>query len=423
MNETGCGEAAGLMSEPKAALDAPGRILIVDDVADNRAVLSRRFQKRGFEIVEAHSGHAALEAIAGDVFDAVLLDVMMPDMDGMEVLKRIREHHSELALPVIMVTGRTESQNIVEALSAGANDYIVKPVDFAVALLRVSTQVGRRRAEEQLRLANEALSQANSDLERRIAERTQELVDANGQLRTAMEQAQAANRAKDEFLASMSHELRTPLNGLMPMAALLSQSTLTDAQHGMVGIIKTSADSMFDLISDLLDTLDLNVRGIELAPSRMELETAVREAAERPASRAAQKGLAFTVDVEASAKGHVETDSHRFKQVVAKLLDNAVKFTEAGEVALSLSRALAAPDRLVLEVRDTGVGFDEATAERLFKPFEQSDGSLTRRFGGAGVGLTIIQRIVELMDGDIAAKGTPGSGAVFRVELPLPAVA
>jgi signal transduction histidine kinase len=108
--------------------------------------------------------------------------------------------------------------------------------------------------------------------------------------------------------------------------------------------------------------------------------------------------------------------------VVAKLLDNAVKFTESGEVALSLSRPKATPERVILEVRDTGVGFDEATAERLFKPFEQSDGSMTRRFGGAGVGLTIIQRIVDLMGGAIAAKAKPGSGAVFRVELPLPAV-
>jgi len=410
------------MSDRNAPSDGPGRILIVDDVEDNRAVLGRRFQKRGFEIAEAHSGQAALDAIAGGSFDAVLLDVMMPDMDGMEVLKRIRLHHTELALPVIMVTGRSESQNVVEALSAGANDYIVKPVDFAVALLRVSTQIGRRRAEEQLRLANEALSHANSDLERRIAERTQELVDANGQLRAAMEQAQAANRAKDEFLASMSHELRTPLNGLLPMAALLSQSELSESQSAMVGIIKTSADAMFDLISDLLDTLDLNVRGIELSPTRMELEGAVREAAERPSSRAAQKGLTLTLDVEPSAKGHVEADCHRFKQVVTKLLDNAVKFTEAGEIALSLTRPQATPDRIVLEVRDTGVGFDDATAERLFKPFEQSDGSLTRRFGGAGVGLAIIHRIVELMGGAIAAEGKPGSGAVFRVELPLPAV-
>jgi len=403
------------MPDRKPPSDGPGRILIVDDVEDNRAVLGRRFQKRGFEIAEAHSGQAALEAIAGGGFDAVLLDVMMPDMDGMEVLKRIREHHSELALPVIMVTGRSESQNIVEALSAGANDYIVKPVDFAVALLRVSTQIGRRRAEEQLRLANEALSHANSDLEQRIAARTQEL-------RTAMEEAQAANKAKDEFMASMSHELRTPLNGLLPMAALLGDTELTTAQRGMVTVIKTSADHLFDLISDLLDTVDLNVRGIELTPSRMELEAAVREAAERPATRAAQKGLAFTLDVDASAKGQVEADCHRFKQVVAKLLDNAVKFTETGEVTLSLSRPEARPDQLILEVRDTGVGFDEATAARLFKPFEQSDGSMTRKFGGAGVGLTIIHRIVEQMGGAIAAKAKPGSGAVFRVELPLPAL-
>jgi len=401
--------------------ESPGCILIVDDIADNRAVLARRFQKRGFTVHEAESGKAALDAIAKQTFDLVLLDVMMPDMDGMEVLARIRANHSDLALPVIMVTGRAESQNIVEALSAGANDYIVKPVDFAVALLRVTTQIGRRRAEEQLRQANEALSRSNSDLEERIGERTQELVASNTQLRAAMEEAKAAAQAKDDFLASMSHELRTPLNGLLPMVSLLAQSELTDGQKQMVEIIKTSADSMFDLVSDLLDTLDLTAREIELNPAKVALGETVREAAKRHAARAAEKGLDFQLEIAAEAEGPVMADAQRLKQVVGKLADNAVKFTEKGEVRISLARP--SPDEVVLEIRDTGVGFDDATCERLFRPFEQSDGSMTRRFGGTGVGLAISRGLVELMGGTITAKGDPGVGATFRVTLPLPTAA
>ena len=399
--------------------ESSGCILIVDDVADNRAVLARRFQKRGFTVHEAPSGRAALDAIAAQAFDLVLLDVMMPDMDGMQVLASIRETYSDLALPVIMVTGRAESHNIVEALSAGANDYIVKPVDFAVALLRVTTQIGRRRAEEQLRQANEALSLANSDLEARIGERTQELVASNTQLRAAMEEAKAASQAKDDFLSSMSHELRTPLNGLLPMVSLLAQSELTDAQRQMTDIIKTSADSMFELVSDLLDTLDLTAREITLNPAKFALGEMIREAAKRTAARAEAKGLTFHLDISDDAAGPVMADAHRLKQVIGKLTDNAVKFTDKGEIRLSLSRPDGAPDQVLLEVSDTGMGFDDAGSERLFRAFEQSDGSMTRRFGGSGVGLAISRGLVELMGGTITAKGEPGVGAVFRVTLPL----
>jgi signal transduction histidine kinase len=402
-------------------LQASGRILIVDDLADNRAVLGRRFQRRGFEIAEADSGRKALEAIEAGEFDVVLLDVIMPDMDGMTVLKRIRETHSEIALPVIMVTGRSESEHVVEALSAGANDYITKPVDFAVALLRVGTQIGRRRAEEQVRRANQALTVANSDLERRIAERTVELVQTNTQLRAAMEAAEAANRAKDDFLATVSHELRTPLNGLLPMAAMLAQSDLTEAQRKMVGIIKASADGMLDVVSDLLDTLDLMTRGLSLSPGRLDLGELVREAADRHAGRARGKGLAFELTIDPAAEGPVETDGKRLRQVLDKLMDNAVKFTEAGEIAVSVGRP--APERVRIEVKDTGIGFDAAVAERLFRPFEQSDGSLTRRYGGVGLGLAISRGIVEAMGGEIGADGKPGGGALFRVDLPLPPTA
>jgi len=134
------------MGEAATTGETSGRILIVDDVQDNRAILGRRFERRGYGIAEAESGSGALEMIEREAFDVVLLDVMMPDMNGLEVLRRIRQNHTASELPVIMVTGKTESQDIVQALTEGANDYITKPVDFAVANLRVSTQVARRLA-------------------------------------------------------------------------------------------------------------------------------------------------------------------------------------------------------------------------------------------------------------------------------------
>jgi len=180
--------------------DIRPRLLIVDDIRDNRNILMRRFERRGFDVVEAESGFEAIELIERGPFDLVLLDVMMPGIDGMETLKRIRSRRSASALPVIMVTAKSESGNIVDALQQGANDYVTKPVDFAVALARVNTQISRRRAEQQVVLANEALRKANEDLERRVQERTTSLIDANQRLKEEIADREEL-QAKSQHLA------------------------------------------------------------------------------------------------------------------------------------------------------------------------------------------------------------------------------
>src|SRR3954469_6938353 len=165
---------------------APARILTGDDISDNRTVLLRRFERRGFEVVETDSGLKALDLIASQEFDVILLDVMMPEIDGIETLKRIRSTRSPSELPVIMVTAKSESENVVDALGFGANDYVTKPVDFAVALARVNTQIGRRRAEKQVITANGALRDANDNLEKNVADRTQLLLELYQKLRAEM---------------------------------------------------------------------------------------------------------------------------------------------------------------------------------------------------------------------------------------------
>jgi diguanylate cyclase (GGDEF)-like protein len=176
------------------------KILIVDDVSDNRAILLRRFQRRGFEVLEADSGRKAIECARSSDIDAILLDVMMPDMDGLETLRELRAMRSTASLPVIMVTARSESENIVEAIELGANDYVTKPVDFAVAFARVSAQIARKRAEDKVRVANQSLANVNNELEQRVAERTRRLFEANQQLQSEIQQRQESE-AKSQFLA------------------------------------------------------------------------------------------------------------------------------------------------------------------------------------------------------------------------------
>jgi signal transduction histidine kinase len=315
-----------------------------------------------------------------------------------------------VALPVIMVTAKSQSEDIVQALGTGANDYITKPVDFAVALARVQTQVGRKRAEEKVLAANEALSRANERLEQLVTERTAEL-------RVAMEEAQAANRSKDAFLATMSHELRTPLNGVIGMAQVLCGTPLSPQQLQMVEVINSSAEGLQGIVADLLDIVDITSGRLELAPQPIRLGDVIREAAASAERHAAERGLAFHMVLAADAEGEVKADPVRLRQVVSHLLSNAVKFTENGEIVFTVERT---GERVCITVRDTGVGFDPAATERLFRPFEQADGSLTRRFGGVGMGLAICREVVTRMGGTITAEGRPGEGAVFRVDLPLP---
>ena len=164
--------------------DRAPSLLIVDDIEANRSILVRRFKHRGFQTVEANCGARALALLDDHSFDVVLLDVMMPDMNGLEVLKRIRERYSAAALPVIMVTAKSEGTDVAQALEAGANDYITKPVDFVVALARTKTQLALKRAEEASHLATEALREMNENLEQRVLERTTELVNANEKLKS-----------------------------------------------------------------------------------------------------------------------------------------------------------------------------------------------------------------------------------------------
>jgi diguanylate cyclase (GGDEF)-like protein len=225
------------------------RLLIVDDIADNRAVLARRFERRGFEITEADGGHRAIELIAQQAFDLVLLDVMMPDIDGMDVLRRLREHHSAVSLPIIMVTAKSQSEDVVKALELGANDYVTKPVDFAVALARVNTQIGRKRAEEEVRLANEALRKMNEELEERVAERTASLASANDRLRLEIEH----RRQSEEKVHYLAHfDALTGLGNRVLLRQQLEEALVRVRRNGgAIGVIFLDLDG-FKIVNDTL---------------------------------------------------------------------------------------------------------------------------------------------------------------------------
>jgi len=234
-------------------------------------------------------------------------------------------------------------------------------------------------------------------------------------LADARDAAEAANRAKGQFLANMSHEIRTPLNGVLGVADVLAETTLDPQQTQLVGVIRTSGALLNALLTDLLDLARVEAGAAELRPEPTSLSELAQGVRALFAARAEQKGVALSVEID-EACGRVACDGLRLRQVLGNLVSNAVKFTDAGEVALRVSRT---GDRVTFAVRDTGVGFDERGKGALFGRFEQADDSSTRRHGGAGLGLAICREYVSLMGGELDCVSTPGLGSTFAFTLDL----
>jgi signal transduction histidine kinase/CheY-like chemotaxis protein len=228
--------------------------------------------------------------------------------------------------------------------------------------------------------------------------------------------AQAASRAKSNFLATMSHELRTPLNGVLGMAQALTRERLSRAQQERVAVIRRSSESLLAVLNDLLDLSKIETVGLDLEIAEFDLEQLVAGvvAAYEPLAR--KKGLAFAFEIAPEARGFYLGDSARIRRVLYSLVDNAVKFTETGGVTLTVARA---GGEIVFRVDDTGIGIGAEHLDHLFEGFFQADASATRRYGGAGLGLALSREMTELMGGAIEATSEAGAGSTFLVRLPL----
>ena len=362
------------------------RILVVDDSPADLKLLGRRLERAGYHPVTAQSGAAALDLIGRERIDAVLLDIVMPGLDGMKTLARIRANASPSELPVIMVTGKSDDEDIAAALAAGANDYVTKPVNFRVAEARINAQLARKHAEDRLRRALVLAKEAAQD--------------------------------KTEFLAMMSHELRTPLNAIIGFADLIKARPTDDRSPDWAADIRLSGEHLLQLINNVIELAKAGLGNATLQPETVDVLPSCRAALALVTPLAGKNHNELVLDCPSDI-GTIVTDELKLRQCLINLLGNACKFTNGGRISLAV-RMHGAGDEADVEfaVGDDGIGIAEEHQARLFRLFSQAEPSIARRFGGTGIGLAVTAELASLLGGRIELRSAAGEGSVFSLFLP-----
>ncbi len=387
------------------------KVLTIDDSATVRHYLRRVLTQKGAVVEGAETGRQGIVAGQGRRFDLILLDLMLPDMNGIEVLREIRADDDETA--IIVLTGEGGIKAATAALQQGADGYIEKQEatsgDTESFLYQLQKAVERRRAL--------------------VAERTlrAELAEKIAQLQRSEQKAMEANRAKSAFLANMSHELRTPLNAILGFVQLLGRDeNLTAKQIDILGIVNRSGEHLLGLINDVLSISKIETGRLTLNEHAFNLRGLLDSLRDMLAIRAQAKGLYLVFELAPDLPEVVRGDEGKLRQCFINLLGNAVKFTETGGVML---RVEWADGNLRCAVDDTGHGIDEAEQEKLFEPFVQTETG-RKSLEGSGLGLAITRNFLRLMGGDISVSSQIGRGSAFlfsirlpradRVDLPMP---
>jgi signal transduction histidine kinase len=373
--------------EQSASIDLRGRrILVVDDDRLNVRILSNILKSEGYTLADADSGEHALEVYEAFHPDLVLLDVMMPGMNGFETCRALRQRYGSETAPVIFITAKSESDDVVEGLSAGGVDYLPKPFRAKEALARIRTHLHIRLLSEQQKSLVDQLSKANA--------------------------------AKNRFLGMAAHDLRNPLASIRGLAEFLRDGVVGPLSAEQIDLIKTiheASQNMLDLVNELLDVATIESGELKISLEPHNLAELVEKNISLANIEAAKKGskIVFASPRHAAV---LPIDQGKIKQVVANLLSNALKYSPSGStITVELHRGKGT---WAFSVKDQGPGIPENERDKLFKDFGRLSVKTTGGEKSTGLGLAICRKIVDGHHGTITAENLPKRGCEFRVTLP-----
>lgn len=358
------------------------KILVIDDQLSIQRMLVRQLQKFGHRALVAESGREGIEVLKNEQVDLVLLDQMMPKMDGMETFEKIKKISSQL--PVIMITAHSSVSLAVEFMKVGGNDFVEKPIGFEI--LEVKIQM--------------ALEKANLQAKLREAE-------------TAIQAAKQASQLKSVFISSISHELRTPLNAIVvyiqSLQMKLEDDRLKDKQlKEALKAMNDSSKLLTELINDVLDFSKIEAGKMQVRIGTVDLKEVTDNLCSSLGKSAAKKGLTLEAKIPDNFP-LVIADPKLLKQVLMNLIGNAIKFTDTGKVTVAAEAIQDGEKNVKILVRDTGIGISKSFQEKIFGDFIQADPERK----GTGLGLAIAAKLVKLMDGNIWVESKPEQGATF----------
>jgi signal transduction histidine kinase len=399
-------------------------ILLVDDNLANLLSLETMLRAPDRNMVRATSGDEALKFLLNKDAAVILLDVRMPNMDGLETATLIRGRERTRNIPIIFLTAydSTGKAHITRGYALGAVDYIIKPIDPETLKSKVAVFVELYRKTEQIKQLYADLQRHAAALEQEIAYRKQaekERAEMLIRAQAAQAEAEEANRLKDEFLATVSHELRAPLTAMLGWIALIRGERLDEtSKERAMETVERNVRAQKKLVDDLLDLSSIGAGNFTLDLEPADLFDVISLSIECVRPEAVAKGVRLQKDLDPAA--HLfSIDPSRFQQVIWNLVQNAVKFTPAGgvvEVRLRYPNGQAE-----IEVIDTGIGIAREFLPFVFDRFRQANGSITRKHGGLGLGLAIVRSLVEMHGGAVEVESSGvGQGSTFKITLPPP---
>ncbi len=379
----------------------PLHIVAVDDEPRNLELLVTLLSEQGYTIETAEDGRAGLAAIERRKPDLVLLDVVMPEMDGFQTCRQIKSNLKLGFIPVVLVTGLRSTKDRLRGLEVGADEFIAKPYEPTELVARV-------RSLARIKHLYDALQEHNQQLERRVAERTAEL-------QTALEQLLQLDRLKSEFISNVSHELRTPLLHVKGALDLLTEGALgpvTREQNRGLQLTATAVHQLEQVVADIVDFDQVHSRALTIEST--DIDDAVTTVV-RSLQAEAERQDCYIVVRQQLPGARVHADEQALRRILRHLIDNAIKFSPGGsriEV-----RVQPGDRRIRFSVSDSGPGISAAEQGRIFDSFYQTDGSSTRRAGGLGLGLSLVRKLLDAHGSTIHVDSQLGRGSTFWFEL------